>query len=218
MNPQLIQKQLGVLVSKIAFIAVLVMSGGLPAGVLAGDPAEDAKSFIQNMADDTIIKLTAPDIDRAERKQRMRSMMNNYFFVPGIAQWVMGRNWRKASEDEQREFVGLFEGLLIESYVDRFASYNGETLNIVSSDPRGKKDVIVSSTLHQPSSSSEIQLDWRVRLIGESYKIIDIMVEDVSMGQTMRSDFSSAIQDHDDDIAKFLEDLREKIRVADSET
>ena len=189
-----------------------------PCRVDAADLASDAKGFVQAMADDAIVNLTAPDIDRTERKERLHGLMQKYFFVPGIAQWVLGRFWRKATESEQNEFLKLFEGLLVETYVDRFATYNGETLKISKSDVRSEKDVIVSSTLKRPEGNKDIQLDWRVRNLDGSFKVIDIMVEGVSMGQTQRAQFASAIKNNKNDMAKFLTELRDRISVAASDT
>ncbi len=204
----------GIVVSTIA-----ALTGGLGTGrVFAADLAGDAERFIQGMADKAIVELTDPDIDRTERKVRMRGLMRDYFFVPGIAQWVLGRFWRKASSEEQQEFLMLFEDLLVETYVDRFATYSGETLEITKSDVRNGKDVIVSSNLDRPDTSKNIQLDWRVRAQGDAYKVIDIMVEGISMGQTQRAQFASAIKNNDDDMAKFLEELRSRVSVADSGT
>lgn len=184
----------------------------------AADPAADAARFIQSMADKAIVELTDPDIDRTERKVRMRNLMRDYFFVPGIAQWVLGRFWRKASSEEQAEFMALFEDLLVETYVDRFATYSGETLEITKSDVRNGNDVIVSSNLDRPDATSQIRLDWRVRLHGDAYRIIDIMVEGVSMGQTQRAQFASAFRNNGNDMSKFLDELRERVSIADSGT
>lgn len=203
-------------------LAVAVLLSGLLAGLVVGGAAsaaglaEEAEAFILGMSKTAIIRLTDPEISRDERKLRMRDMMTEYFHVPGIAQWVLGRFWRQASSEEREEYVALFEDLMVESYVDRFATYSGETLVIVKTDVRDGKDVIVSSTLARPETSEPIHLDWRVRSRGGEYKVVDIMVEGVSMGQTQRSEFASAIKNNGGDITKFLTELRERVVIAGS--
>lgn len=199
-------------------LAVTVVTPGMLIGrsAYATGLAEDAEEFIRGMANTAIVRLTDTEITRDERKVRMRNLMAEYFFVRGIAQWVLGRFWRRASKEERDEYVTLFEDLMVESYVDRFASYSGETLAIVKTDVRNEKDVVVSSTLTRPETNEPIQLDWRVRARGDSYKIVDIMVEGISMGQTQRSEFASAIKNNGGDIAKFLVELRERVSIAAS--
>ncbi len=176
----------------------------------AGDLAEGAENFIRSMSETAIQELTAPDITRDERKLRLKNVIDTYFYVPGIGQWVLGRFWRQASVDERKEYIDLFGKLIIESYVDKFASYTGESLEIIKTDVR-KKDAIVSSTLKRPDINQVVQLEWRVRVNNGVYKIIDIMVEGISMGQTQRSEFASAIKNNGGNIGKFLDDLRARI-------
>ena len=194
--------------------AALLFGGVNPLHAFAGELGDGAELFIRGMADTAIVRLTEPEISRDERKDRMRALMVEYFFVPGIAQWVLGRFWRKVSKEERDEYLALFEDLLVETYVDRFATYNGETLQITKTDVRDKKDAIVSSKISRPEIGQAIQVDWRVRAKGDVYKIIDIMVEGISMGQTQRSEFASAIKNNDGDFAKFLEDLRARVNAA----
>lgn len=196
----------------------ILLSGTTARGSAEGDFAAGAEAFVRSMADQAIVSLTDPGITRVERKARMRRMMDEYFFVPGIAQWVMGRFWRQATDEQRDEYVELYEDLMIETYVDRFATYKGETLEVTKTDVRDGKDAIVTSTLLRPEINETIQIDWRVRASQGQYKIIDIMVEGVSMGQTQRSEFASAIKSNGGDIGKFLEDLRLRIASASAET
>jgi phospholipid transport system substrate-binding protein len=201
-------------------LAVAVLLPGMVSITIVGgsasatELAEEAEAFILDMSKTAIIRLTDPDISSDERKVRMRDMMAEYFHVPGIAQWVLGRFWRQASSEERNEYLALFEDLMVESYVDRFDTYSGETLVIVKTDVRDGKDVIVSSTMTHPETNKPVQVDWRVRVRGGEYKVVDIMVEGVSMGQTQRSEFASAIKNNGGDIKKFLTELRERIVIS----
>jgi phospholipid transport system substrate-binding protein len=192
------------------FVALLGASSNVRRAS-ADELAVGAESFIREMAQSAIRNLTEPDITREERKTRLQSVMDQYFHVPGIGRWVLGRHWRQASAEEREEYLELFGMLLIESYVDKFASYSGETLEIVKTDTRNEKDAIVSSTLKRPEINQVVQLEWRVRTNNGIYKIIDIMVEGISMGQTQRSEFASAIKSNDGDMGKFLEELRVRV-------
>lgn len=201
-------------VAVLAFAMVASLPASHPAS--AASLEEEAEAFILGMAESAIIRLTDQEISRDERKDRMRLMMTEFFHVPGIAQWVMGRFWRQASSLERDEYVRLYEDLMVESYVDRFATYSGESLVIVKSDARNGKDVIVTSTLNRPLTNEPIQVDWRVRAYDGAYKVVDIMVEGVSMGQTQRSEFASAIKNNGGDISEFLSELRERVVIAGS--
>ena len=192
------------------FVALLATSSSVRSAD-ADELANGAENFIREMSETAILNLTEPDITREERKLRLQGVMDQYFYVPGIGQWVLGRFWRQASAEERKEYLDLFGQLIIESYVDKFASYTGESLEIVKTDIHNSKDAIVSSTLKRPELNQVVQLEWRVRTNNGVYKIIDIMVEGISMGQTQRSEFASALKSYGGDMGKFLEELRIRV-------
>ena len=69
----------------------------------------------------------------------------------------------------------------------------GENLTIVSEQPAGKKDIVVRTRIDRPSGPP-IKADWRVRTTENRYRIIDIMVEGISMVLTQRSEFGALIK------------------------
>jgi len=200
---------------RFAVVAVIVLAASLPGGhAKANGLADGARALIENIADSAIVELTDPAVSREVRKERMRELMRSSFNVPGIARWVLGRYWRSASEAEQQEYVGIYEDLMIETYVDRFTGYKGETIEVVDVDVRDGKDALVASLINRPQTGEPLKVDWRVREFDGAYKVIDIMVEGVSMGQAQRSEFSSAISNNGGDIGEFLRSLRERVETA----
>ena len=51
---------------------------------------------------------------------------------------------------------------------------------------------------------------WRVGAKGETFKILDVIVEGASMSQTLRSDFGSIIRQKDGKVSALIEALRLK--------
>lgn len=80
---------------------------------------QTAKQFIEDLAEEAISALTDKDATRNESIDRFRSLLGHNFNVPLIAKWVMGRHWRIASDGEKAEYMGLFEDLIVITYVDQ---------------------------------------------------------------------------------------------------
>jgi len=171
---------------------------------------EGAKTFIRDLAQQAVKALTDGNVPRPERIKRFRDMFNEHFAVRAIGKWILGRHWRKATEDEQAEYLRLFEDLMVVSYVDRFAVYAGDALKINRAIVHNEKTAIVFSEIIQPGSSSRIRVDWRVGRNSTQFKILDVMVEGTSMSQTLRSDFGSTIRNRGGTVAGLLDALREK--------
>jgi phospholipid transport system substrate-binding protein len=196
------------------FAIMLIALLGLPPGTagLASDGAQDAQAFITGLADQAIAALTPPGISRGERETRARALLNENFAVPTIGQFVLGRYWRTATPEERKEYLALFEEMIVVTYVDRFSRYSGERLKVtrtVADNDSG--DTIVYSEISRPAGQP-IEVGWRVRKYASSFKIVDVSVEGVSMGQTQRSEFSSVIRNNGGSLTALLDEMRRRVR------
>jgi phospholipid transport system substrate-binding protein len=129
--------------------------------------------------------------------------------MPYISKFVLGRYWRTATEAERTEFSQLFEDFIVRSYAVRFRDYSGESFKVLG-DAREQDGVWVVRSRIERGSSEPIRIDWRLRRRADSYAIIDIIVEGVSMVVTQRSEFASVIQSRGG-VPGLLDALREKV-------
>ncbi len=205
-----ILRRFSVLALLAVFLAVPFFS--MPAQSAAQTHNEQvAEDFILTLADKAIASLTAPNTPRNERVKRFRALFNEYFAVRGIGKWVLGRHWKKASEAQKKEYLHLFEDLMVVSYVERFSRYAGETLKVVKTLPHKNKNITtVYAELTQPGGASKIRMEWRVTTKGEKIKITDVTVEGISMGSTLKSDFGSIIRREGNSVEGLIVALREK--------
>jgi len=185
----------------------------LPDQALSDEKANQASKFIENLSQEAVDALTDPKISRGERETRFRKLLGEHFAVSTIGQWVLGRYWKTATLEERKEFLGLFEDLLVVTYVNRFQRYSGETLSIEKSLVDEKSgDAVVFSQVVRPDGSAVVSVGWRLRSKGESFKVIDVLVAGVSMGQTQRSEFASVIRKHGGKVGGLLAELRERVK------
>lgn len=154
----------------------------------------EAQDFIKGLAQKGIGFLENRDISTEKREAEFRKLLQNNFDMKTIGRFALGRYWKTSTKEQQDEYLRLFENMIVEVYSRRFGEYNGEELKIISARTQGKKDVLVQSSI-VPNKGPEISVDWRVRQKknGE-LKVVDVMVEGVSMSLTQRSDFASVIQ------------------------
>lgn len=184
-----------------------------PAGAaLAAEPAE-AEAFILQLAKDAVRDLADPEASRGERAWRLGVLLRERFAGEKIAKWILGRHWKKTTEEQRRRYLHVYSRLMIESYVDRFNDYSGEKLKILKSTRHDDKDIMVKTELRRPTGESMIKLDWRVRDTGDDLRVLDIMVEGISMAVAQRAEFSSALRRADHDIDDFLDDLEGRVAV-----
>ena len=188
-------------------VCCLVVLMAVP-GARAGTLAEGAGNFITSMAEQAIATLTEEGISREKRVARFRELLNENFAVKSIGRWALGRYWRKATLAERSEYLILFENLIVTSYVNRFERYSGETLTVTKTVVKKAGDAIVYSQITRSQGIKPVNVNWRVRAREGKFKIIDVIVEGISMGQTQRSEFASVIRQNGGKIQGLLEKLR----------
>ncbi len=174
------------------------------------DSGTDARSLVESLADQAVHALTEEDVSRGERIQRFREMFTGHFAVNAIGKWVLGPNWRRATPEERDEYLNLFEDYIIAAYVDRFAQYTGEELRTLKTTSDGTTTNVFTEIFVPGSESKPIRVEWRIQDADGTPKIVDLVVEGVSMGTTLRSDFGSIIRRQGGKVSALLEVLREK--------
>ena len=172
---------------------------------------DEAKAFIQNLAQQAISTVAERQISDTDRNDRFRKLFVSTFDLPSISQFVLARYWRAASPDQQQEFVKLFEDMQVLNWAQRFKDYHGESLQVLSSAKDGEKGFTVDSQLNRPSAGP-MPVVWKVHTADDGkIRITDIVVEGVSMSITQRSDYNSLLQANGGKFDELLKALRTKI-------
>ena len=189
----------------------IVLSAGLGVSVKADAIEDGSRQFIQVMADQAIQSLTADSLVQAERVKRFRVLFNDSFAVKSIGKFVLGRYWRKANDVEKKEYLSLFEDLMVISYVDQFVRYAGEGFKLKNARTENKTTVTVFSEIKRSGGAKPINVDWRVGTNGTIYKVLDVVVEGASMSNTLRSDFGSILRQKNGKVSGLIDVLKNKI-------
>jgi phospholipid transport system substrate-binding protein len=168
-------------------------------GTFIGDLGQEAINILKNM-----------DISKQDRTEKFRDLLRRTFDLETIARFVLGRNWMRATEKQQKEYLDLFEQLVVKTYSDRFTLYTGEGFRVTAVDAQGKKDKVVTSEITHPDGSQATSVIWRVRNRKGKMGIIDVVVEGISMSVTQRQEYSAIIQRNGGDIEALLKMMRSR--------
>lgn len=188
--------------------AVLAVSASVSARPLLAAPASDAGAFILGLAESAMNTVAIKDLSDAERSNRFRNLFVDTFDLPEISRFVLGRYWRSATEAQRTEFQKLFEDIQVYTWTRRFKEYNGETLELGTVKAEGE-DFIVDSQMKR-AKLAPINVSWRVRRSGETFHILDIIVEGASMAITFRSDYSAVLSSQGGKMDGLLDVMRKK--------
>ncbi|TAL33869.1 MAG: ABC transporter substrate-binding protein [Alphaproteobacteria bacterium] len=168
-----------------------------------------AAQFVQKLGDKALTSLTAQGLPKGERSRRVRTLLRENFDITTIGRFVLGGHWREATDKQRAEYTKLFENMIVETYTRRFADYSGQSFKVLGAAPSsGGGDTIVKSQILQ-KDGPPVDVDWRVRDKG-GMKIVDVLVDNISMSVTQRDDFDGVIQAGGGDIEALLSTLRKR--------
>lgn len=190
-------------------LGALLTAFYLPPSRAAEPITVGAQALVESFASEGVLLLEDRRAPLAARAERFRGMLDKYFATDAIARWVLGRHWAQLDAQQQREYRRLFEDLVVYGYVKRFGEYTGERLRITRTLADTDTQVTVFSEIERPQGGQPIRVDWRVGTRDGVFKITDVVVENVSLSQTWRSDFSAVLQQGGGPAA-LLQTLRER--------
>lgn len=197
---------------------------GLVAGVFlfansahADVDKEKAMAFVQNVTKTGIEEIINANVSQKEKDQRFAKLFNDALDLDFIGQFVLGRNWRTATAQQRKDFIATYRELNIKTWSKRFDEFKGRHFtfeNVV--DSKSKNQVFVNSAV--PMDQGEpAKVVWRVKDEGDGkYKIVDIIIENVSLAITARNEYTAFIKNNPGGIDALIKDLQEKIKQADA--
>jgi phospholipid transport system substrate-binding protein len=175
--------------------AVVALSPRVFMGVAqAQNPAQaqDPAAFVNAFAQEGINDILTANVPNAEKQQRFREFFKDYFDLLGIGRFVLARFAKTATPEEMAKFTTLFEDVIVYTWSRRFSEYNGQTLKVTGQQPDGAEGTLVKSTIVGNNNSS-FGVEWRLRKRPEGLKVLDIIIEGVSMAITYRQDYATVI-------------------------
>lgn len=177
-----------------------------------------AGKFVQDLGNTAIAVVANQSLTHEQRSDKFREILQTSFDLPTIARYVIGRTWNSASPDQQKEYMRLFEELVVKTYGDRMTLYTGEGFRVTSAraEDEIQRDWMVTSEITHPDGSAPTEIDWRIRNRDGKLGVIDVVVEGISLSITQKQEYASIIQRNGGQIDGLLEQMRQQIRATET--
>lgn len=176
-------------------LAVLLapLPGPVPA-VAADDPAITAEP--RRLIDDTAEKIVAILARREEpaetRIKQIEEIAYEIFDFTTMSKLVLARNWRKLEKQKKGEFVREFKRHLSRTYGTRLDRYDQERVDVYSARVEVRNDVTVKTRI-VGGQFDDAEIAYRLRKRKDRWRIIDVVIEGVSLVSNYRSQFAEVL-------------------------
>jgi phospholipid transport system substrate-binding protein len=189
----------------VVFFAVLLI---LPSAVMAGAATDTVEAQISKM----LAKMQTPEFKGMERDAKLteiHTLINEVFDWQELSRRTLGREWKKFTPDQQKEFVSLFEDLLENIYADRILAYTHEKIEFGKETELKKGRVEVESYIIT-TDNKKVPLFYRMTNKSGQWRVYDIVIEGVSMVKNYRGQFRQILSKKKPE--DLLQTLREKVK------
>ncbi len=156
---------------------------------------DDARQFVDGVGKKVLADLngTAP---QEQKQQQLRQMFSENVDMEWMARFVLGQGWGKATEEQRSRYLQAYREYLTAHYTANFTDYAGSKYSITGVQQAAEGEFIVAMNVETPKAQEQqVKAGYRVhQASGGQFKIIDIIIEGVSLLTTQRSEFVSVVQ------------------------
>ena len=160
---------------------------------IQADPLVIIKSATTSMIEQLTINKDDIVKDQSIVMNIVEELLMPHFATNTISRKVMGKHSRKATKEQQAQFAEAFRFYMVRFYSKVFASYTNQTFKYLPGHEFvGKKKVTIKTQLIQ-SGSKPVAIDYKMQRSGDSWKIIDLKIEGISMVISNKKQFGNQI-------------------------
>ena len=169
---------------KLALGLMLFLQVAAPQQFVVGSPAEQVKDTVNRVL--SIVREHPPS-----ETEKLEAVISGRFDFEAMAKRSLGAHWRDLTPQQQKEFVTVFTKLLRQTYLDQIKAYNNQKVSITGERRDGSYATVESRIV--PQSGDSIDVNYRLHLIGDQWKVYDVVIENVSLVNNYRAQFNRVL-------------------------
>jgi phospholipid transport system substrate-binding protein len=156
---------------------------------------EGARQVVDKFQSDLItVMKNGKQLGFSGRYDKLVAPVSNSHDLTKIARIVVGKEWEKLSDEQQKKLVDVFSRLSIASYAHNFKEYGGEAFTIDSEEETARGGgVVVYAHLSIPNDK-DVKFEYHLKEQDKSWRIINIVANGVSDLALKRSEYTSILQ------------------------
>ena len=195
---------------KILFLLSFLI--GFSCSAMADIDSSKAVEHIEEVTKEGIEKIINSDASQNEKNAVFKKLFTENLDLDFIGKYVLGRYWRTATPKQKKEFIELYREFNIITWSKRFDEFKGKKFVFKGTTAANNKKQIFVNTEVPMNGGKPATVKWRVRDNKGDLKIIDIIIENVSLAQTARNEYTAFIAKSPKGIDGLLDNLRTKIK------
>ncbi|MET0046208.1 MAG: ABC transporter substrate-binding protein [Sedimenticola sp.] len=111
-----------------------------------------------------------------------------------MSKLVLGKYWRRATDEEKASFIAAFRELLVRTYATALLNYSDQEIKYLPSRMvEGAEEVVVNTEVSE-SGAPAVPINYNLYKDGEDWLVFDVVIDGVSLVSNYRTSFASQIR------------------------
>ena len=175
--------------------------------------ADDASNWLKNEVDYILDAYKNDNLNNVDRYNYIEDTINKNFAGAGIAKFVAGQAWSFADKETKKEYIDIFKRHLALNIASLMQGYSNQEYSLINSHFDESTNInLIDMEIRNDSSS--VLVTWRVKKSKDRFYVIDLLVADISLVVTKRSEFNSSLKKIDYDLEAFNEILHNQNEIS----
>jgi phospholipid transport system substrate-binding protein len=170
--------------------------------------AEKAAAFVKSTGDKLVAVVNGPG-SATSKRATMTQIIDGDVDVDGIGRFCLGRYWRTATSDQQKQYLKLFREVLVTNITAKLGEYQGVSFTMGRSRIQDE-EAVVSTTVMRPNNPPTA-VDWIIANPASAPKIIDVVAEGTSLRLTQRQDYASYLTRNNNNVDALITAMRNQV-------
>ncbi len=172
----------------------------------------EAEKFVKQVTQQGIEQVINSNVSQTEKMARFTKLFNEDLDLDFIGKFVLGRYWRTATPAQRSAFIDVYRKLNIQTWSARFDEFKGKHFEFLGTESSKSKDQIFVNSQVPMDEGAPASVKWRVKETNGKLRIVDIIIENVSLAQTARSEYTAYISKSPNGIDGLIQDLKKRLK------
>jgi len=195
--------------SRRQFMALAGVGALFASGTAArADGATDAATAFMTKAIKDLSGVVNGSGNVGDKAVALQAVIDKIVDVSSVGRFCLGRFWRTASADEQKQYMDLFHKVLLKNITGKVGDYSGVDISIQRTSTR-EDGVVVTTTVARPNAAPA-KVDWLVSQESGQPLIVDVIAEGTSLRLTQRNDYGAFLSRNNNSVTALIDALKQQ--------
>jgi phospholipid transport system substrate-binding protein len=153
---------------------------------------ESPEKFVERTSNDVLAILKDAGLAREAKLAKLEAMLDERSDFETIAKLVLAVHYRQFSDAQRKDFQVLLHRYLTTTYGNQIDNYANETVSIVGGREEARGDYTVQTKIKR-QTGAELAVEYRLRKVGDQWRVIDVIGEGISLVSNLRSQFGEIL-------------------------